>query len=79
MNSSRCPLIECAAAGKKKKKVKKRKRKRKSWIQTQPKRLAWLLFYDMDGRGFKKADITGLPEWVYSGGPRIIRTIAVYG
>ena len=38
MNSSRCPLIECAAAGKKKiKKVKKRKRKRKSWIQTQPK------------------------------------------
>ena len=37
MNSSRCPLIECAAAGKKKKKVKKRKRKRKRWIQTQPK------------------------------------------
>ena len=37
MNSSRCPLIECAAAGKKKKKkVKKRKRKRKRWIQTQP-------------------------------------------
>nr|XP_023880345.1 F-box/LRR-repeat protein At2g40920-like [Quercus suber]POE75916.1 f-box/lrr-repeat protein [Quercus suber] len=43
------------------------------------KRLVWLLFYDMDGRGFKKVDITGLPEWVYSGGPRIIRTIAVYG
>ena len=37
MNSSHCPLIECAAAGKKKKKVKKRKRKRKRWIQTQPK------------------------------------------
>ena len=41
MNSSHCPLIECAAAGKKKKrkkkkKVKKRKRKRRSWIQTQP-------------------------------------------
>ena len=36
MNSSRCPLFECAAAGKKKKKVKKRKRKRKRWIQTQP-------------------------------------------
>ena len=43
MNSSRCPLIECAAAGKKKKKkVKKRKRKRKSWIQTQPKILLLL-------------------------------------
>ena len=38
INSSRCPLIECAAAGKKrkKKKLKKRKRKRRSWIQTQP-------------------------------------------
>ena len=36
INSSRCPLIECAAAQKKKKKTKKRNRKRRSWIQPQP-------------------------------------------
>ncbi|XP_023888566.2 putative F-box protein At1g53360 [Quercus suber] len=40
---------------------------------------AWVLFYDMEGQSFKKIDITGLPEWVYSSGTRIIRTISVYG
>ena len=27
---------------------------------------AWVLFHDMEGQSFKKIDITGLPEWVYS-------------
>ena len=40
---------------------------------------AWVLFYDMEEQSFKKIDITGLPEWVYSSGTRIIRTISVYG
>ncbi|XP_075665269.1 F-box/kelch-repeat protein At3g04660-like [Castanea sativa] len=40
---------------------------------------AWLLFYNTEGHCFKKVEITGLPEWVYSGGPQNIRSISIYG
>ncbi|KAF3955134.1 hypothetical protein CMV_019621 [Castanea mollissima] len=38
----------------------------------------WVIFYDMEGQGFKVVDITGLPEWVYSSCTGINTTVSVY-
>nr|POE75903.1 hypothetical protein CFP56_05168 [Quercus suber] len=49
-----------------------------SWFVLFKDYLTCLLFYDMEGQGFKKVDVTGLPKWVYDGCHLIIRTISVY-
>ncbi|KAL0003843.1 hypothetical protein SO802_011404 [Lithocarpus litseifolius] len=49
-----------------------------SWYVSYKDYPACLLFYDIEGQGFKKVDVTGLPKWVYNGCHSIIRTISVY-